>query len=120
MLHHVTLEVRAPDVDACLGFWRLLGFAEVAVPGPLLRDGVRWLERDGSQIHLRPVERPVAAPEGHVAVVVEDYEGTLHALRGAGRDPEPRPVLWGSPRAFVRDPAGHRVELMAFPPARSA
>ena len=38
------------------------------------------------------------------------------ALRDAGHDVEPRAEHWGSPRAYVRDPAGNLVELMAFPP----
>jgi catechol 2,3-dioxygenase-like lactoylglutathione lyase family enzyme len=62
------------------------------------------------------VDDPVSLPSGHVAVVVDDYPGTLQALRDAGHEPEPRREHWGSPRAFVRDPAGNLVELMDFPP----
>ena len=32
------------------------------------------------------------------------------------KDPQPREEHWGSPRCFVRDPVGHVVEVMAFPP----
>jgi hypothetical protein len=38
------------------------------------------------------------------------------ALRAAGFDPEPRDEHWGCPRSFVRNPAGHRVELMQCAP----
>jgi catechol 2,3-dioxygenase-like lactoylglutathione lyase family enzyme len=55
-------------------------------------------------------------PRGHVAVVVGDYEATVAALRDAGHEVEARPQHWGAPRAYTRDPAGNRVELMAFPP----
>ena len=58
----------------------------------------------------------MALPNGHVAVVLEDYERTLAALREAGAEPEPRTEHWGPPRAYVRDPAGNLVELMASPP----
>ena len=51
-----------------------------------------------------------------MAVVVGDYDATLDALRGAGFEPDSRTPYWDSPRAFVRCPAGHRVELMAFAP----
>jgi hypothetical protein len=51
-------------------------------------------------------------------VLVADYDSTLAALRGAGFDPEPRKEHWGAARSFVRNPAGHRVELMAGSPAR--
>jgi len=61
---------------------------------------------------------PVRLPHGHFAVVVEEYDRVLSLLRDAGFDPGPRKEHWGAPRAFVRDPAGNRVELMAAPPPR--
>jgi catechol 2,3-dioxygenase-like lactoylglutathione lyase family enzyme len=97
----------------------LLGFREVEPP-EALRERAVWLERERTQIHLMLVDDPVVAPQGHVAVVVDDYERTFAALREAGRDPRPRTEHWGSPRAFVHDPAGHRVEIMAFPPGSRA
>lgn len=117
MIHHVALEVRAGDADACARFWALLGFEEV-VPPEALRASTRWFERDRRQIHLMLRDEPVAPREGHVALVAgEDaYEATLTRVREAGFDVDPRPEHWGSPRAFLRSPAGHRVEVMAWPP----
>ena len=65
-------------------------------------------------------EDPVVLPAGHFAVVVDPYDPTLEHLRAAGFQPEPRPEHWGAARAFVRDPAGNGVELMAAPPPASA
>lgn len=115
MLQHVSLEVRPEQVDECVAFWRLLGFERVDPP-PSLRDRAAWVERGGTQIHLMHADDPVAPPAGHAAVVAADYDGTLAALRAAGFEPEPRREHWGAPRSFVRDPAGHRVEVMAAPP----
>ncbi|HWC26733.1 MAG TPA: VOC family protein [Solirubrobacteraceae bacterium] len=70
----------------------------------------------GTQIRLFYTDEPVAAPAGHVAVVAANYDATLAALRAAGFEPEPRTRHWGSPRACVRSPAGHRIEIMAFAP----
>ena len=42
---------------------------------------------------------------------------SLARLRAAGLAPQPRAEYWGAPRSFVRSPAGHRVEVMAAPPA---
>ena len=56
---------------------------------------------------------------GHAAVVAPDYERVLGELREAGFDPEPRREHWGAPRCFVRDPAGHRIEVMMAPPPTS-
>ena len=115
MLHHVAIEVTPEQAPGCRDFYRLLGFAPVQPP-PSLRDRALWLERDGTQVHLLLAREPVAPPEGHLAVVVEDYHRVIEALREAGHSPRARAEHWGSPRAFVRDPAGHRVEVMAFPP----
>jgi catechol 2,3-dioxygenase-like lactoylglutathione lyase family enzyme len=119
VIQHVALEVRPRDGEACMRFWELLGFAAVAAP-PSLGARAGWLQRGATQVHLLFVEDPVVAPEGHVAVVVEDYDATLAALRAAGLEPESRTEHWGSPRCFVRCPAGHRVEIMAFAPGPAA
>lgn len=116
MIQHVAIEVREADVAACVGFWGLLGFEQVPAPAALA-DRSTWVQAGPTQIHLLYADEPVVAPEGHVAVVVRDYEATLDALREAGLEPAPRSEYWGSPRAFVRCPGGHRVEVMAFAPA---
>ena len=115
MIQHVALEVREVDVEACVAFWGLLGFAPAEVPSGLAGHTV-WVERAGTQIHLMVRDGPVAPPAGHVAVVCEDYEATLQRLRGSGFSPDPRREHWGAPRCFVPDPAGHRVEVMAAAP----
>ena len=116
MLQHVTLEVPRDRVDACAAFWTLLGFERVEPPEPLGERAV-WMQREGTQIHLMHVDDPVVPPQGHAAVVAADDGRAFAALRDAGHDPEPRTEHWGAPRCFVRDPAGHRVEVMAAPPA---
>ena len=115
MLQHVSIETREEDVEACVRFYELIGFARVEPPESL-RDRAAWVERDGTQVHLMLSDDPVVPPNGHHAVVVSDYDGALAALRSAGFDPEPRTEHWGCARSFVRNPAGHRVELMACPP----
>jgi catechol 2,3-dioxygenase-like lactoylglutathione lyase family enzyme len=118
MLQHVTIEVAADRLDACVRFYARLGFERVEPP-PSLGGRAVWVEgAAGTQVHLMPVDDPVVPPQGHHALLVEDYAAALDALREAGFDPEPREEHWGSPRAFVRNPAGHRVELMAGSPAR--
>ncbi len=116
MIQHVALETREEDAEDEVRFWALLGFAEVEPPAAL-RQRSRWVERAGTQVHLLFAETPVVPPGGHVAVVAEDHAATLDRLRDAGFAPAPRAEHWGAPRAFVRSPAGHRVEVMARPPA---
>ena len=119
MIQHVALELRREDAAAAVEFWALLGFARVSPPASLGERAV-WVERAGTQIHLLFADDPVAAPEGHVAVVAEDYEAALERLRAAGHEPDPRPEHWGAPRCFVRAPGGHRVEVMSRPPGGAA
>ena len=115
MIQHVAIEVREDDVGACIAFWALLGFERVAAP-PALAARSAWVQAGATQVHLLFAGDPVVPREGHVAVIVAEFDATLAALREAGFEPAPRTAYWGSPRAFVRCPAGHRVELMAFAP----
>jgi hypothetical protein len=115
VIQHAALETRRADGNAAAAFWRLLGFEDVEPP-PSLRERAAWLQRGPSQVHLLWTDDPVAPPQGHVAVVVDDYEATVERLRRAGHEVEERARHWGAARAFSRSPGGHRVELMAAPP----
>ena len=114
MLQHVSLEVHPDQVEACVAFWEILGFEQVDPPESLRR--FTWLERRGTQVHLMPFEDPVATVRGHAAVVADDYDATLAALRDRGFETRPGSNAWGAPRVFVRDPAGNHVEVMSAPP----
>jgi catechol 2,3-dioxygenase-like lactoylglutathione lyase family enzyme len=117
-LQHVSIEVDRAQVAACVAFYALIGFRAVDPPGTLGQT-TAWVERGGTQIHLLFADDPVVPPEGHFAVVVDDYDATIARLRAEGFDAEPREEHWGAPRSFVRDPAGHRVEVMSAPPPTS-
>ena len=68
MLQHVTLEVRPDQVRDCVRFWELLDFTELEPP-PSLRGRVTWIGREGTQIHIQPVEQPAVPRNGHAAIV---------------------------------------------------
>jgi catechol 2,3-dioxygenase-like lactoylglutathione lyase family enzyme len=116
VLQHVALETKEEDVEDAVAFWELLGFMRVDPPSSLA-DATTWLERKGTQIHLLYSDDPVAPPQGHPAVVVEDFDTAYAAIESAGHPIERRREHWGEPRAFATAPSGHRVELMAAPPA---
>jgi len=115
VLQHVALEIRQADLERTLAFWKLLGFEQVEPP-VTLRERAAWVQRGPTQIHLFFSDDPVAPPSGHAAVVVEDWDATVASLHEAGYAPEERQRHWDAARAFVRDPSGHRVEVMAAPP----
>jgi hypothetical protein len=114
MIHHVGIEVAPRDVEGAVGFFELLGFERIEPP-PTLRE-FTWLQRAGTQVHLMPVEEPTVPLPGHLAVVVEDFEGTVARVGEAGFEIERKREHWGVPRALAIAPGGHRVELMAAPP----
>ncbi|MEX2253729.1 MAG: VOC family protein [Thermoleophilaceae bacterium] len=115
-LHHVSLEVAAGDLADCVAFWELLGFESFELPEEYA-DRVAWVHRQGTSIHLLVIdEDPVIPPAGHAAVILDAYEETLDRLREEGFEPRPQTEFWGAARSYVRDPAGHTVEVMAAPP----
>ena len=115
MIQHVAFEIRRELAEDCVAFYALLGFERVAPP-PTLARRAAWVQREGTQIHLLFAESPATLAAGHVAVVVDDFDATFASIEAAGHQPEHRPAHWGAPRAYVRDPAGNLVEIMAFAP----
>lgn len=121
MIDHVSFAVTPAQAESCAGFYELLGFTRVVPPGGLGARSI-WLARGTTAIHLmfetadgELVERSDPGT-GHVAFVVDDYAASLALLRAAGVEINERSEYWGSPRCYLRDPAGNRVELMAFAP----
>ena len=101
-------------LDACVSFYALAGFTLLEPPPALAERGV-WLQRGPTQLHL--LTAPDAHPEqGHFALVEPRYEELVERLTAAGYAVEPRREHWGSPRAYVRDPAGNLVEIMQSAP----
>jgi catechol 2,3-dioxygenase-like lactoylglutathione lyase family enzyme len=116
VLQHVSLEVPEGEAERTIEFWGLLGFDRVEAPEPIA-PYVTWLQRDGTQIHLIHTDTPTVPQLGHAAVVAPDFDATVKRLREARFEVEEAQELWGASRAFAIAPGGHRVELMASPPA---
>ena len=115
MLHHVTLEVAAGDLDRFAELLAATGFAEVPVPASL-GSGFRWFERDGTQVHLASTEEPTVPAAGHSAFVVAPLGEAIDRLAALGFEVEERRRHWGARRVVVIAPGGHRIELMEAPP----
>jgi catechol 2,3-dioxygenase-like lactoylglutathione lyase family enzyme len=115
VIQHVSLESRRTDEAALVRFFRALGFHEVAPP-PSLGERATWLQAGATQVHLLWADEPVVPSRGHIAVVADDYDATVATLGEAGFEVDPRRQHWGVPRAYVRSPGGHLVEVVAAPP----
>ena len=72
-----------------------------------------WLELTHNHDRTEPYE--IGTGYGHIALYVEDMDGTLERLAAKGIEPERPPYTireGGSRLCFVRDPDGYRIELI--------
>jgi lactoylglutathione lyase len=122
--------VRVKDIDASTAFYARLGFEH---RGQLNFESAYnvylGLPDDGDVLELTVNvgrEEPYDLGEGynHMALVVDDLDGLLTELSGAGIEPEKAPYGVGGTDSrseyricFVTDPDGYRIELIdkAFP-----
>ena len=112
---------RITDIDRSVAFYTALGFEERARM-PIREEAINvfmGLPGDGDRLELTynfgVDSYEVGTGYGHIAITVDDMDGTLEALAAQGIEPE-RPKYQvregGSFIAFVRDPDGYRVELI--------
>ena len=112
---------RIGDIDRSVSFYEKLGFEEVGrIP---IRDEATnvfmGLPGDGPRLELT-YNHGVDSYElgtgyNHIAVTVEDIDGTLERLAEEGIEPEKPPYTvreGGSRLCFVRDPDGYRIEII--------
>jgi lactoylglutathione lyase len=112
---------RIGDIDRSVSFYEKLGFEEVGrIP---IRDEATnvfmGLPGDGPRLELT-YNHGVDSYElgtgyNHIAVTVDDIDGTLERLAEEGIEPEKPPYTvreGGSRLCFVRDPDGYRIEII--------
>jgi catechol 2,3-dioxygenase-like lactoylglutathione lyase family enzyme len=111
-LQHANVVIPPGSTEAVAKFYvGVLGLRRIAKPAALDPSGA-WFDVDGyAQLHLseRAGERH---PDSHFALVVDDYDGVLEALRRSGSPWTEQEDVFGGRRGFTRDPAGNRVELL--------
>ena len=112
---------RITDPERSVEFYEALGF-EKRHELPIGDEAVNiflGLPGDGEQLELTHNfgvdSYELGTGYGHIALTVEDLDGTLARLAEAGIEPERAPYTvraGGSRLCFVRDPDGYRVELI--------
>ena len=112
---------RITDPKRSVAFYEALGF-EKRRELPIRDEAVNifmGLPGDGDRLELTynfGVESyELGTAYGHVAITVDDLDGTLARLAAQGIEPERPPYTirdGGSRLCFVRDPDGYRVELI--------
>ena len=89
--------MRREDRAEAEAFWRWLDFEPVTAG--TLPEVSAWL-KTRRHADPPPVEREArGGPEGHAAVVVDDYDAVVAQLRAEGYDVEDRAQQWGVPAA---------------------
>ena len=114
-IDHVQLAA-PPDceADARRFYGELLGLEEVEKPAPLALRGGVWFACGQQQVHVG-VEREFApARKAHPAFHVRDLDALAERLRDAGVEVAEDASLPGVRRAYVHDPFGNRIELVAL------
>jgi lactoylglutathione lyase len=112
---------RIGEIDRSVSFYEALGFEELRRMA--IRDEAinvfMGLPGDGPRLELtynHGVDQyDLGTGYNHIALTVEDLDGTLERLAGHGIEPEKPPYslrAGGSRICFVRDPDGYRIELI--------
>ncbi|HEY3676583.1 MAG TPA: VOC family protein [Candidatus Tumulicola sp.] len=99
----------------------ILGMIEIEKPGELRSRGGAWFASGGVQLHLGVEPEFVPAKKAHPALRCHDYDALLRKLREAGVavTSETMPLEDGSEHAYIHDPFGNRIELIATAYSRS-
>ena len=125
MASYLHTMVRVTDPERSRAFYEALGM-EFRRDLPIVRDGELEATNyffgfpgDEAELELtfnhdgRTYE--LGTGYGHVAIGVDDLDGTLERLAAQGIEPERPPYTvreGGSRLCFVRDPDGYRIELI--------
>ena len=115
---------RITDPERSVAFYEALGF-EKRRELPIRDEAVNYFlgipGEDGPELELTyNFETPdggydVGTGYGHIALTVDDLDGTLDALKQQGIEPERPPYSvreGGSRICFLRDPDSYRIELI--------
>jgi lactoylglutathione lyase len=125
MTHYLHVMYRITDPEKSRAFYEALGF-EFRRELPIVRDGELeatnyFFGVPGQEEELELTFNhdgrtyDLGTGYGHIALGVDDLDGTLARLREQGIEPERPPYSvreGGSRLCFVQDPDGYRVELI--------
>jgi glyoxylase I family protein len=108
-IHHVSINVS--DLEAARAFYvDVLGFTERTDRPDFAGFAGAWLDVGGQQVHLIVGDVPPRLGQ-HYAVLVDDLDVTVAALRAGGvRISDPVDVGTGL-QSFTRDPSGNMLEI---------
>lgn len=114
-LDHFQLAMPAGEEERARRFYvDLLGFIEVAKPPELVSRGGAWFRRNDIVLHVGVEDDFRAAKKAHPAFRCRQYDAYLRYLSDCGIAVVTDDLLFeGRPHAYVADPFGNRIELIA-------
>jgi catechol 2,3-dioxygenase-like lactoylglutathione lyase family enzyme len=113
-LDHVQLAMPAGrEAEAEAFYSGLLGLARLPKPAPLAARGGCWFGGGPVSLHLGVEEDFRPARKAHPALVVRDLPVLEAALAAAGVEVRPNTERAPGAGAYVDDPFGNRIELVA-------
>jgi catechol 2,3-dioxygenase-like lactoylglutathione lyase family enzyme len=113
-LDHVQLAMPAGrEADAEAFYAGLLGLVRLPKPEPQASRGGCWFGDGPVALHLGVEEDFRPARKAHPALVVRDLPALEVVLREAGVEVRPNPDAPPGAGAYVDDPFGNRIELIA-------
>jgi catechol 2,3-dioxygenase-like lactoylglutathione lyase family enzyme len=113
-LDHVQLAMPpGREAEAEAFYSGVLGLARVPKPAPLAVRGGCWFRHADVAVHLGVEEDFRPARKAHPAFVVEDLAALEAVCAAAGVAVRPNPDRAPGQGAYVDDPFGNRIELIA-------
>ena len=109
------VQVTAPEeliVETCEWYRSCLGLSEMTKPQGTRPAGA-WFRAGDQEVHVS-VDEHNPHKTAHFGMVVTDYTAAIERLRGAGCHIEQAGEIPGRHRFYTRDPAGNRIEIVAF------
>jgi catechol 2,3-dioxygenase-like lactoylglutathione lyase family enzyme len=113
-LDHVQLAMPpGGEAEAEAFYSGLLGLERIPKPPPLAARGGCWFVRGALAVHLGVEEDFRPARKAHPAFVVRNLPGLVAVLEAGGAGVRPNPDRAPGAGAYVDDPFGNRIELVA-------
>lgn len=112
-LDHVA--VTAPgelEEESVRWYEEVLGLQRIEKPDGTREKGA-WFQAGSTQVHIT-IDEHNPPKIAHFALVVGDAQSAVERLRAAGCHIEQASSIPGRKRFYTRDPAGNRIELVAF------
>ncbi len=112
-LDHVNITAPGELIEEVVSWYEsCLGLKRLEKPEGTRQEGA-WFQAGNEEIHVS-LDEHNPPEKAHFGIVVNDFTGVVDALRGSGCHLEQASTIPGRRRCFTRDPAGNRIEIIAF------